>query len=136
MWRDIATAQYYHGIKNVGSSEIAICGLAMGMDRYLFYIRQLHDTVTGDKAKLTGKTAEFYAYNVEALLALFWAGALAQSIYGLTDLDVYKRVRWATQVLMKAVAVLLPVLLMCLLQLDAVRRSFAAFLLVADACST
>ncbi|KAI1345241.1 hypothetical protein F5Y15DRAFT_365339 [Xylariaceae sp. FL0016] len=114
-WKDIKLAQYHHVLANTGSPELMVAGTSVGVDLVLFYI-------------------QYYAYNVEALLSLFWACALTQTIYGYFDLEAWKRQKSITRAATKTIAVLLPVLLISLLQVHAVRRSTTAFLLLADFC--
>jgi hypothetical protein len=80
----------------------------------------------------TNGAKEYFSYNVEALLTLFWAGALAQSIYGFADISAFKRVRRKANGICKVFAVVMPATLISLLQLPSVRSSFTGFLVVAN----
>lgn len=75
---------------------------------------------------------EYFSYNVEALLTLFWAGALGQSIFGFADIASLKRIRHKTNTAVKIVAILLPALLISLLRVPSIRNSFTAFIIVAN----
>jgi hypothetical protein len=55
-WRDIKTEQHANIVANAGDPELNITGASTGLDLVLFYI-------------------QYYAYNVEALLVLFWYAA-------------------------------------------------------------
>ncbi|KAI4600421.1 hypothetical protein KJ359_000776 [Pestalotiopsis sp. 9143b] len=112
-WNDVKTEQWRHIRDNVGSVEIQIAGPSVGLDLVLFYI-------------------QYFSYNVEALLTLFWAGALAQSIYGFADIQSFKRVRRRANGICKIFAVVLPAILISLLQVPSVRNNFVAFIVVAN----
>ncbi|KAI0012794.1 hypothetical protein F4779DRAFT_566871 [Xylariaceae sp. FL0662B] len=114
-WRGIKIEQYQHALATVGDREAAITGQSVGVDLVLFYI-------------------QYYAYNVEALLSFLWACALTQTIYGYTDVDVFRRLRRLSQTIIKIVAVLLPAILLSLLRIDTVRQSPVAVLMLADVC--
>ncbi|KAI0597003.1 hypothetical protein F4775DRAFT_271632 [Biscogniauxia sp. FL1348] len=114
-WRDNKTIEYYKALQDPDDPELILANLPTEVDRVSFYI-------------------QYYSYNVEALLTLFWAGALTQSVYGYTDLKIYRRIRRWTYGVAKSVAVLLPALLIGFLHLDSVRRSSASFIVMADIC--
>ncbi|ETS79463.1 hypothetical protein PFICI_09316 [Pestalotiopsis fici W106-1] len=113
LWDDVKTVQWEHARANIGSVEVAVAGPSVGLDLVLFYI-------------------QYFSYNVEALLTLFWAGALAQSIYGFADIAAFKRVRRRANGIAKLFAVVMPATLISLLQLPSVRSSFTGFLVVAN----
>lgn len=52
-WNDIKTDQWQNVIDNVGNPELNITGASTGLDLVVFYI-------------------QYYTYNVESLLVLFW----------------------------------------------------------------
>ncbi|KAL0776472.1 hypothetical protein CaCOL14_007759 [Colletotrichum acutatum] len=109
-WRDIKLAQFKHSNANVGNPELAIAGQSTGLDLVLFYI-------------------QFYSYNVEAALTFFWAVALTQSIFQLEPVrSTRKRVNYVA----KAIAILLPAILMGILRLEAVQKQTVPFLVLAD----
>ncbi|CAJ2512055.1 Uu.00g076800.m01.CDS01 [Anthostomella pinea] len=112
-WRNIKIEQYRHTVQKLGDAEIAIAGQSTGLDLVLFYI-------------------QYYSYNVEAMLTCCWAGALTHSVFRFTDLAKFKNLRRKTNLVAKATSVLLPVLLISLLRLEAVKNSLAAFLLLAN----
>ncbi|OTB00825.1 hypothetical protein M426DRAFT_226894 [Hypoxylon sp. CI-4A] len=112
-WRDVKVQQYEYTLANVGTPEIAIAGPSVGLDLVLFYI-------------------QYYTYNVEAMATLFWAIALTHTVFKLIDLSSFKRIRHRTNQMTKAVAVILPAILMGLLRLNAVQSSQAGFLVLAN----
>ncbi|EXF75840.1 hypothetical protein CFIO01_07875 [Colletotrichum fioriniae PJ7] len=109
-WRDIKLAQFKHSNANVGNPELAIAGQSTGLDLVLFYI-------------------QFYSYNVEAALTFFWAVALTQSIF---QLEPVKSTRKRVNYVAKAIAILLPAILMGILRLEAVQKQTVPFLVLAD----
>ncbi|KAK9417536.1 hypothetical protein SUNI508_08687 [Seiridium unicorne] len=112
-WTDVKTAQWEHLKTNVGSVEVAIAGPSVGLDLVLFY-------------------TQYFAYNVEALLTLCWAGALVQSIFGFADIASFKRIRHRTNAIAKVIAILLPATLISLLRVPSVLNNFTAFIIVAN----
>jgi hypothetical protein len=52
-WDDIKLAQFTYQQTHTGDPELIVAGPSMGMDLVVFYI-------------------QFYCYNVEAMLVLFW----------------------------------------------------------------
>ncbi|KAK1965064.1 hypothetical protein LY78DRAFT_581211 [Colletotrichum sublineola] len=109
-WRDIKFDQFQHANANVGNPELAISGQSVGIDLAFFYI-------------------QLYCYNVEAALIFFWAFALVQSIF---HLEPARSLRKRFTYVAKAIAVLLPALLVGTLRLNAVQKQTASFLLLAD----
>ncbi|KAI0834296.1 hypothetical protein F5Y06DRAFT_175002 [Hypoxylon sp. FL0890] len=112
-WRDVKTEQYEYTAEHLGNPEIAVAGPSVGLDLVLFYI-------------------QYYTYNVEAMLTLFWAVALTHTVFKLVDLTTFRHIRHRTNQVTKAVGVILPAILMCLLRLGAVQKSHAAFLVLAN----
>ncbi|OLN87884.1 hypothetical protein CCHL11_00490 [Colletotrichum chlorophyti] len=109
-WRDIKFAQFRHSVANVGNPELAIAGQSVGFDLVLFYI-------------------QFYGYNVVAALTFCWAIALTQSIF---QLQAIKSLRRRANCIAKAIAVLLPALVMGILRLKAVQQHAVPFFVLAD----
>ncbi|KAH9885958.1 hypothetical protein F4778DRAFT_493267 [Xylariomycetidae sp. FL2044] len=112
-WMDIKVEQYEHVVANIGKPEIAIAGPSAGVDLVLFYI-------------------QYYSYNVEAMLTLFWACALCQSVFHVANTDILKRMKYKGHLFAKGVAIAVPVLLLSLLRLDVVQKSLPAFLVLAN----
>ncbi|KAI1754667.1 hypothetical protein F4782DRAFT_454505 [Xylaria castorea] len=112
-WEDVKTEQFYYVHKNLGSPELAIAGPSYGLDLVLFYI-------------------QYYCYNVEGFLTLFWAFALAFSIFNPSESNQHQRIRRRRGIFSKVVAFLLPAVFISFLQLPAVRSSTPAFITLAD----
>ncbi|KAG7287009.1 hypothetical protein NEMBOFW57_006509 [Staphylotrichum longicolle] len=110
-WRDIKTEQYANLVANVGDPELNITGGSTGLDLVLFYI-------------------QYYAYNVESMLVFFWAVELANSIF---QLRIVKMYRFHASLLAKAFATILPAVQMILLRYSGVNRSTIGFMALADA---
>ncbi|KAI1311754.1 hypothetical protein F5Y03DRAFT_391310 [Xylaria venustula] len=113
LWNEIKTTQFYYVQKHFGSPELAIAGSSYGLDLGLFYI-------------------QYYCYNVEGILTLFWAFSLAFSIYSPYISFASGYASRKSSIISKAVAFLLPATLISLLQIPAVKNATAAFLTIAD----
>ncbi|GAB1316708.1 hypothetical protein MFIFM68171_06918 [Madurella fahalii] len=111
LWRDIKTSQYDNLVANVGNPELNITGASTGLDLVLFYI-------------------QYYSYNVESMLVLFWAVELANSVFQLRFSKMY---RFHASIAAKATAVTLPAVQMILLRFSPVQRTTAGFMALADA---
>ncbi|KAI1842749.1 hypothetical protein JX266_011070 [Neoarthrinium moseri] len=112
-WSDIKTAEYNQQKAADAASRSPIGLDLIGLDLGLFWI-------------------QYYSYNVEALLTLFWAGALAHSIYGFADIASFKAIRHKTNAAAKVVAIVLPAILISLLSVDSVKSNVVAFLVLAN----
>ncbi|KAI1659177.1 hypothetical protein F4813DRAFT_354093 [Daldinia decipiens] len=112
-WRDVKIEQYKYAISHLGSPEIAIAGPSVGLDLVLFYI-------------------QYYTYNAEAILTLFWAISLTRTVFKFTNLTTFRRIKYRTSQLAKVVAVIFPGLLLCLLRLNIVQSSHRGFLILAN----
>ncbi|KAI0130915.1 hypothetical protein F4814DRAFT_148647 [Daldinia grandis] len=112
-WRDVKVEQYKYAVAHLGSPEIAIAGPSVGLDLVLFYI-------------------QYYTYNAEAILTLFWAIALTRTVFKFTNLTTFRRIKHRTSQLAKVVAVILPGILLCLLRLNSVQSSHIGFLILAN----
>ncbi|OTA57962.1 hypothetical protein K449DRAFT_374214 [Hypoxylon sp. EC38] len=130
-WRDVKIEQYEYIAKHLGSPEIAIAGPSVGLDLVLFYIRKSQKAQTAIHSSLT-MVLEYYTYNVEAMLTLFWAIALTHTVFKLVDLTNFRHIGHRTNKVAKAVGVILPAILMSLLRLSAVQSSRAGFLVLAN----
>ncbi|RYC62035.1 hypothetical protein CHU98_g4179 [Xylaria longipes] len=113
LWNEVKTAQFHYVHDHLGSPELAIAGPSYGLDLVLFYI-------------------QYYCYNVEGLLTLFWAISLAFYIFKPSESNQHQRIRRRRGILSKVVAFLLPAVLISFLQLPAVRSSTPAFITLAD----
>ncbi|TGJ88070.1 hypothetical protein E0Z10_g680 [Xylaria hypoxylon] len=113
LWDEIKTRQFYYLREKVGNPEIVIAGPSYGLDLILFYI-------------------QYYFYNVEGILILVWAFALAFSIFDPSGPSQPQRVSRRFGVFAKTIAFLQPGLLIGLLQAPVIRKTTAAFLVLAD----
>ncbi|KAK4149562.1 hypothetical protein C8A00DRAFT_18758 [Chaetomidium leptoderma] len=109
-WRDIKTEQHANVVANVGNPELNITGASTGLDLVLFYI-------------------QYYAYNVESLLVLFWAVELTNSVF---QLRITKMYRFHASLVAKATAAILPAVQMVLLRFSGINKSTAGFMVLAD----
>ncbi|CCC06717.1 hypothetical protein SMACR_00744 [Sordaria macrospora] len=109
-WNDVKTSQYENVVANVGRPELNVTGASTGLDLVLFYI-------------------QYYSYNVDAMLVVFWSVELANSILQLrsSKLNRLRGSLWA-----KASAIFLPVVQMNLLRLDVVQNSVLGYMVLAD----
>ncbi|KAI0484655.1 hypothetical protein GGR56DRAFT_35051 [Xylariaceae sp. FL0804] len=112
-WSSIMAEQLRHAKANVGNPELVIANSSTGMDLVLFYI-------------------QYCCYNIEATFVLFWAFSLTQSVYGWSSKPHLRRLFMYINTSGKVISVVLPIIMISLLQLDSVQRTFFGFLLVAD----
>ncbi|KAI0806528.1 hypothetical protein GGR55DRAFT_696948 [Xylaria sp. FL0064] len=112
-WTEIKEKQYFYVHHHLGSPELALAGGSYGLDLGLFYI-------------------QYYCYNAEGILTLFWACSLAFFIYDPSGSFTSRYISRKSGAISKAVALLLPAILIGLLQIPAVKNSTAAFLIIAD----
>ncbi|KAI2779255.1 hypothetical protein F4815DRAFT_199536 [Daldinia loculata] len=112
-WRDVKVEQYKYAVAHLDSPEIVIAGPSVGLDLVLFYI-------------------QYYTYNAEALLTLFWAITLTRTVFKFKNLTTFRRIKYRTSQLAKVVAVILPGILLCLLRLNSVQSSYVGFLILAN----
>jgi hypothetical protein len=101
--------------------------LGLTWDYIIFVCRQLR--VVGVDANLV---AEYYSYNVEAMVVMFWAFELAQSVYGLSSKPHLRPLLRKINSWSKALAVLFPMVTILLLRVPAVQEIFVLFILLAD----
>ncbi|KAI0025225.1 hypothetical protein F4780DRAFT_419965 [Xylariomycetidae sp. FL0641] len=112
-WRAIKVAQFRHITEHLGSPEIAIAGPSVGLDLVLFYI-------------------QFYCYNVEAILTLFWAATLTHCVFRFAEFRNLKHGGRKLSIAAKVLAVFIPIPFLSLLRLQVVRHSSASFLILAN----
>ncbi|KAI0517326.1 hypothetical protein F5B22DRAFT_645961 [Xylaria bambusicola] len=113
LWEDIKTNQFHYVHDHLGSPELAIAGPSYGLDLVLFYI-------------------QYYCYNIEGILTLFWAFSLATSIFSPLGATTQDRISRRLNILSKALAFLLPATQIALLQIPAIKSSTPAFITLAD----
>ncbi|EAA33395.2 hypothetical protein GE21DRAFT_6482 [Neurospora crassa] len=109
-WNDVKTSQYENVVANAGRPELNVTGASTGFDLVLFYI-------------------QYYSYNVDAMLVVFWSVELANSILQLRNsrLNRLRGSLWA-----KASAIILPIIQVCLLRTNVVQGSVFGFMVLAD----
>jgi len=93
--------------------ELAIANGSRGIDLALYYM-------------------QYWSYNVQALLVMFWAGELAQSVYGLNNRPKTRRVLKKVNITGKAVSFLFPALTILLLRVPSIQANFLGFIMLAD----
>ncbi|KAF4874169.1 hypothetical protein CGCSCA1_v006813 [Colletotrichum siamense] len=111
-WEDIMTARFEYAATNVASPEAVISNAAIGEDLVLYYI-------------------QYYCYNVLALFDMFWAFALAQSVWGLNEKPKLKRPLLIINRIGKIFSPLFPLVTTTCLQAPSIRNNFGGFLLLA-----
>ncbi|KAI0161201.1 hypothetical protein GGR57DRAFT_350765 [Xylariaceae sp. FL1272] len=114
LWRDIKTDQFYYITQNFGSPVIALAGPSTGPDLVLFYI-------------------QFYCHTVEGLLALFWASTLAHTVFYNSLPQRWQHMNGGCiSLTAKVFAVLQPLVLVSILQIEAIQQSVVGFLVLSD----
>ncbi|KZL83170.1 hypothetical protein CI238_04511 [Colletotrichum incanum] len=112
-WRDMLREQFNNKRLNPNNPEQAIANGSVGVDLVLYYI-------------------QYYCYNVEAMFVMFWAIALAQSVYKLNERGKLKRLLNRLNAAGKIIAVLFPLCTILSLRIPALQDQFIPFILVAD----
>ncbi|KAI0139292.1 hypothetical protein BJ166DRAFT_126412 [Pestalotiopsis sp. NC0098] len=112
-YRDLLAGQFYRKTTFLENPELAIANGSYGLDLVLYYI-------------------QYYSYNVESMLVMFWAFELAQSVYGLSAKPHLRQILRRTNSVGKAIAMLFPLLTILLLRVPGVQKVFVAFILLAD----
>ncbi|ROV94061.1 hypothetical protein VMCG_08219 [Cytospora schulzeri] len=93
--------------------EVAIAGGSFGVDLVLYYL-------------------QYYSYNVQAMLVMFWAAELCQLTYQIGERRTIRRVLRSLHVAGKFISWILPLITILCLRIPPLRNSFVAFILVAD----
>ncbi|KAL2266933.1 hypothetical protein VTJ83DRAFT_4210 [Remersonia thermophila] len=109
-WREIKIEQWENVVQNVGNPELNITGASTGLDLVLFYI-------------------QYYSYNVESMLVLFWAVELLNSVFQFNFIRTY---RIHASMFAKASAMVFPAMQMLLLRFSGIDKSTLAFMALAD----
>ncbi|KAK6083319.1 glycoside hydrolase [Seiridium cupressi] len=112
-YRDNLAGQFYRKTTLLENPELAIANGSYGLDLVLYYI-------------------QYYSYNVESMLVMFWAFELAQSVYGLSAKPHLKQLLRRVNSAGKAIAVFFPMLTILLLRAPAIQKLFVVFILLAD----
>jgi hypothetical protein len=109
-WEDIKTAQWVNVNENVGNPELNITGASTGLDLVVFYI-------------------QYYTYNAESMLILFWASELAWSIFQIRS---SRARRLHGSLIAKGFAIILPAVQQILLRQPVFHKSTAGYMVLAD----
>ncbi|KAK8093553.1 hypothetical protein PG997_000238 [Apiospora hydei] len=112
-YRDVMIAQFEHKKDNPDSPENAIANGSIGLDLVLYYL-------------------QYYSYSVEAMLVMFWAGELTQTVYGLSAKRRLRPLLRRINTVGKWIAIMFPMVTILLLRLPALQAYFLVFILVAD----
>ncbi|KAK8068032.1 hypothetical protein PG996_007144 [Apiospora saccharicola] len=112
-WEDVATAQWEEAVAKPKSPEQIISNGAVGTDLALWYLRQ-------------------YAFSAAAMLVLFWAFALLQSIYGWTEKSHMREPLKRINAVGKSSSMLLPAVTISLLQAKSIQQSVVVFMFLAN----
>ncbi|KAK3390309.1 hypothetical protein B0H63DRAFT_110867 [Podospora didyma] len=110
-WRDVKTSEWENMVANVGNPELHVTGASTGFDRILFYI-------------------QYYSYNVDAMIVLFWSIELAYSIYQLRAPKFTRRIH--ASLVAKGSAVVLPAIQMVLLRFSPAKNNTTGLIILAD----
>ncbi|KAI0397549.1 hypothetical protein F5Y17DRAFT_348042 [Xylariaceae sp. FL0594] len=105
-WRDIAIEQYRRKAANPNRGEVYIANGSTGVDLVLYYI-------------------QFYSYISLSLFVLFWASALAQSVYGLLEKPAWKKVLRRVNASGKIASAVLPLIFVLGIQAQHFRHEAA-----------
>ncbi|KAI9172658.1 hypothetical protein HJFPF1_02167 [Paramyrothecium foliicola] len=111
-WREIIEDQFHYMKANEGSPELIISNSAVGMDLVLYYI-------------------QFYSYNVEAFLVMFWGWTLVQSVYHLSNRPKLKQPLKLVNRAGLGFSICFPIITVSSLQAPVVRSNEQAFILLA-----
>lgn len=109
-WNDIKTAQWENVKKNVGDPELNITGASTGLDLVVFYV-------------------QYYTYNAESMLILFWATELAWSIFQIRSTRAN---RLHGSLIAKGLALILPAVQQVLLRQPAFHKSTTGYMVLAS----
>ncbi|KAK1965614.1 hypothetical protein LY78DRAFT_637258 [Colletotrichum sublineola] len=112
-WRDMLWEQFNNKKSDPNNPEQAIANGSVGMDLALYYI-------------------QYYCYNVQAMFIMFWAIALAQSVYKLNERGKLGRMLAKVNAAGKIIAAVFPLCTILLLRIPALQKQFVPFILVAD----
>ncbi|EFQ31122.1 uncharacterized protein GLRG_06266 [Colletotrichum graminicola M1.001] len=112
-WRDMLWDQFNNKKLNPNNAEQAIANGSVGMDLVLYYI-------------------QYYCYSVEAMFVMFWAIALAQSVYRLNERGKLRRMLNKINAAGKIIAVVFPLCTILSLRIPALQKQLVPFILVAD----
>ncbi|ROT40813.1 hypothetical protein SODALDRAFT_272888 [Sodiomyces alkalinus F11] len=112
-YNHIVSEQFWNRKQHPDNPEVAISNGSVGLSLVLYYI-------------------QYYCYSVESMIIMFWAAALAQSVYGLSSLPKFKVILPRINRGGKIFAMLFPLTTILLLRIPAVQDNFIIFILLAD----
>ncbi|KAI0475454.1 hypothetical protein GGR56DRAFT_514296 [Xylariaceae sp. FL0804] len=107
-YRNVMFAQYDRKIADPNSADNDVANGSIGMDLVLYYI-------------------QWYCYNVESMLVMFWGFELAQSLYGLTEKPATRAMLRKVNSGGKVVAVILPLSVVLGLRAPAIQSDIEKF---------
>lgn len=93
--------------------ELAIANGSFGVDLVLYYL-------------------QYYLYNVQAMLVMFWAAELCQLTYQVGERSTVRVMFRKLHTAGKLVSWLLPLMTILMLRIPSLKESFVAFILIAD----
>lgn len=97
----------------------------------IIYVRTCYYLPQCDHLLTRGYT-EYYSYNVQAMLVMFWAAELCQLTYQIGERRKIRRILRKVHMAGKFVSWILPLFTILCLQIPSMKDSFVAFILVAD----
>ncbi|KAH8662167.1 hypothetical protein BX600DRAFT_465745 [Xylariales sp. PMI_506] len=112
-FNDVMTEQWRAAVANPRDPQMIISNGAQGVDLGLWYFRQ-------------------YAFSASAMLVVFWAFALLQSVYGWESRTHLRRTLNVTNIIGKIISITLPIITICLLQAKAIQKSLPFFMFLAN----
>jgi hypothetical protein len=112
-YEDVIREQFAHRAGASNNPEVAIANASVGVDLVLYYI-------------------QYYLYNVQSLLVMFWAGELAQSVYGLGTNTRKRQILRRVNLAGKAISFLLPLTTILMLRSPVIQSHYIGFILIAD----
>ncbi|KAK8024910.1 hypothetical protein PG990_002733 [Apiospora arundinis] len=112
-YKDVMISQFEHKKDNIDSPENAIANGSIGLDLVLYYL-------------------QYYSYSAEAMLVMFWAGELAQTVYGLSAKRRLRPLLRRINTVGKWTSIMFPMVTILMLRLPALQAHFIVFILIAD----
>ncbi|POS73590.1 hypothetical protein DHEL01_v208027 [Diaporthe helianthi] len=111
---DIVTEAFEHKLRlPPDDPELAIANGSVGVDLVLYYL-------------------QYYLYNVQAMLVIFWAAELCQLTYQVGERRAVRLMFRRLHTAGKSISWLLPLTTILMLQIPSLRESFVVFILIAD----
>jgi hypothetical protein len=129
-YEDVIREQFAHRAGASNNPEVAIANASVGVDLVLYYIRR--DRLPPFSPTKLTPFPEYYLYNVQSLLVMFWAGELAQSVYGLGTNTRKRQILRRVNLAGKAISFLLPLTTILMLRSPVIQSHYIGFILIAD----